>query len=46
MDLFCNTDSSALENINIIYPKIDKLLGDLVSWQATTYHKCLHNHLN
>jgi hypothetical protein len=46
MDLFYNTNSCALENINTIYPKIDEFLGNLVSWQATTYQKCLHNHLN
>jgi hypothetical protein len=45
MDLFCDTNPSPLKNINTIYPKTNKLLGNLVSWQTSIYHECFHNKL-
>jgi hypothetical protein len=43
--LLCNTTFGALKYIDIISPKTYELLGNLVFWQITTYHKSLHNHL-
>jgi hypothetical protein len=46
MNLFCDTSPYPLKNINTIYLKTNKLLGNLVLWQASTYHDNLHNNFN
>jgi hypothetical protein len=45
MDLLCDTNLGALKNIDTIYPKANKLFGNLVSWQITTFNHHVHNHL-
>jgi hypothetical protein len=46
MDFFCDTNICPLKNINTIYPKTNKLMGNLILWQTTTYHENLHNNLD
>jgi len=45
MDLFCDISPFSLKNINTIYSKTNKLLGNLVLWQTSTYHECFYNNL-
>jgi hypothetical protein len=41
MDLLCDTNLGALKNIDTTYPKTNKIFGNLVSWQITTFnHLC------